>query len=67
MRLGAAICPGTAARPDIVAGGATNTQVARRLVLSEGTVKWHVKNILRKLGVPNRAAAVSYWLAAQQN
>ena len=51
----------------LVAGGATNTQVARRLVLSEGTVKWHVKNILRKLGVPNRAAAVSHWLAAQQN
>jgi DNA-binding NarL/FixJ family response regulator len=51
----------------LVAGGATNRQVARRLVLSEGTVKWHVKDILRKLGVPNRAAAVSYWLAAPQN
>lgn len=51
----------------LVAGGDTNIQVARRLVVSEGTVKWHIKNILRKLGAPNRAAAVSYWLAAQQS
>ena len=48
---------------ELVAQGDTNTQVARRLVLSEGTVKWHMKNILRKLGAPNRAAAVSAWLS----
>ena len=47
---------------ELVARGDTNTQIARRLVLSEGTVKWHMKNILRKLGAPNRAAAVSAWL-----
>jgi DNA-binding CsgD family transcriptional regulator len=48
---------------ELVARGDTNTQVARRLVMSEGTVKWHMKNILRKLGAPNRAAAVSAWLS----
>ena len=48
---------------ELVARGDTNTQVARRLVVSEGTVKWHMKNILRKLGAPNRAAAVSAWLS----
>jgi LuxR family transcriptional regulator, regulator of acetate metabolism len=31
-------------------------------VISEGTVKSHVKNICRKLRVSNRAAAVSKYL-----
>lgn len=47
---------------ELVARGDTNAQVARQLFLTEGTVKWHVKNILRKLDAPNRAAAVSTWL-----
>lgn len=58
-------CPLTERERDImerVARGDTNAQVARQLYLSEGTVKWHVKNILRKLEAPNRAAAVSSWL-----
>jgi DNA-binding NarL/FixJ family response regulator len=42
--------------------GHTNGQIARRLVISEGTVKSHVKNILRKLDAANRAEAVSRWL-----
>ncbi|SBW21641.1 hypothetical protein FDG2_2075 [Candidatus Protofrankia californiensis] len=47
---------------DLMAKGATNAEIARRLVISEGTAKWHVKNVLRKLNAANRAAAVSYWL-----
>jgi DNA-binding NarL/FixJ family response regulator len=43
----------------LVADGRTNLQVARELVLSEHTVHRHVGNILRKLGLPSRAAAAS--------
>jgi DNA-binding CsgD family transcriptional regulator/tetratricopeptide (TPR) repeat protein len=41
----------------LLAEGQTNQQIARRLVVSEHTVHRHVTNILRKLGVPTRAAA----------
>lgn len=44
-----------------MAAGDTNARTARRLVISEGTVKSHVKHILRKLGAANRAEAVSLW------
>jgi DNA-binding NarL/FixJ family response regulator len=47
----------------LMAAGDTNTRIASRLVLSEGTVKTHVRNILRKLGAANRAEAVSRWLS----
>ena len=42
-----------------MAQGLTNADIARELVLSEGTVKFHVKNILRKLHAANRAEAAS--------
>jgi LuxR family transcriptional regulator, regulator of acetate metabolism len=42
--------------------GETNGAIARALVVSEGTVKFHVKNILRKLRVANRAEATSRYL-----
>jgi LuxR family maltose regulon positive regulatory protein len=38
--------------------GYTNPQVAEHLYVSLATVKKHVSNLLRKLGVPNRAEAV---------
>lgn len=38
--------------------GLTNREVARRLYISEGTVKSHVHQILRKLNVRNRKEAV---------
>lgn len=46
----------------LMAGGATNAMIAEQLVLSEGTVKSHVKRILRKLHAANRAEAVSRFL-----
>jgi DNA-binding CsgD family transcriptional regulator len=46
----------------LMVGGVTNAGIAKDLVLSEGTVKFHVKNILRKLHVANRAEATSRYL-----
>lgn len=43
----------------LVAGGLGDRQIAERLTLSEHTVHRHVSNILTKLGVPSRAAAVA--------
>ena len=43
----------------LVAEGRTNRDIAKRLVLSEHTINRHVANILRKLGLPSRAAAAS--------
>ena len=42
--------------------GETNAEIARTLIVSEGTVKFHVKNILRKMNVANRAEATSQYL-----
>ncbi|MFI6858567.1 response regulator [Streptomyces sp. NPDC050421] len=42
-----------------VAAGATNREVAARLLISEGTVKTHLLNVYGKFGVNDRAAAVA--------
>jgi DNA-binding NarL/FixJ family response regulator len=42
----------------LIAGGATNREIAQRLYLSPHTVKEHTSAIYRKLGVRNRAEAV---------
>ncbi len=41
------------------ARGRTNAQIARRLGITEDTVKSHMRHILSKLDVPNRAAATT--------
>jgi DNA-binding NarL/FixJ family response regulator len=46
----------------LLAAGHTNAGIGERLVISEGTVKSHVKHILRKLRANNRAEAVSKYL-----
>ncbi|MFI8975335.1 LuxR C-terminal-related transcriptional regulator [Nocardia asteroides] len=46
----------------LLAEGDSNARIARRLTISEGTVKTHITRILRKLGAANRAEAVSIWL-----
>lgn len=64
----------TAAEPDaltdrerevlelMVEGVVSNRKLAKRLNLSENTVKFHVRNILDKLHLHNRAEAVGYAL-----
>ena len=44
----------------LAAGGATNGQIARGLWVTEQTVKFHLSNIYRKLGVGNRTEATRY-------
>lgn len=44
---------------DLLAAGHTNAQIARRLGVSEGTVRTHLENIYRRLGVTSRVAAVN--------
>lgn len=46
----------------LIAGGATNREIAGQLFISENTVNYHVKNILSKLHIRNRAQAVAYAL-----
>jgi DNA-binding NarL/FixJ family response regulator len=43
----------------LVADGATNQVAARRLLVSETTIKTHLLHIYTKLGVRDRAAAVA--------
>jgi DNA-binding CsgD family transcriptional regulator/GAF domain-containing protein len=42
-----------------LAAGKTNAQIAVSLFVAEGTVKTHVKHVLRKLGAANRTDAVA--------
>jgi DNA-binding NarL/FixJ family response regulator len=64
------VAPGTASEPGLtereltilaaVAGGLTTKAISGELWVSEHTVKFHLTNIYRKLGVSNRSGAVRY-------
>ncbi|MET9273942.1 LuxR C-terminal-related transcriptional regulator [Kribbella sp. NPDC003557] len=43
----------------LVADGHSNTQIAHRLFVAEGTVRKHLENIYERLGVTSRTAAVA--------
>lgn len=45
----------------LVAEGLTNAQIAERLVVSQETVKFHLRNIYQKLGVSTRTEAAAYY------
>ena len=51
----------------LVAEGFSNAEIASRLYLTESTVKWHVRKILRALGVSNRAQAVARYLSGRSS
>jgi DNA-binding CsgD family transcriptional regulator len=51
----------------LLAAGCTNTAIARRLMIAEGTAKKHVFHVLRKLNVANRSEAVARWFRAREN
>jgi DNA-binding NarL/FixJ family response regulator len=46
----------------LIVSGQSNGAIAGRLVISEGTVKSHVKQILRKTGAANRSEAIARYL-----
>jgi DNA-binding NarL/FixJ family response regulator len=46
----------------LMATGATNSRIAEQLVITDGTVKSHVKRILRKLRSANRSEAIARYL-----
>jgi DNA-binding CsgD family transcriptional regulator len=49
----------------LVARGRTNREIAEELVLSEHTVRRHLQNTFRKIGVSTRAAATAHVLEHQ--
>lgn len=51
----------------LVAEGLSNAEIGSRLYLTESTIKWHVRKILRALGVANRAQAVARYLSARSS
>ncbi|HLZ56733.1 MAG TPA: response regulator transcription factor [Ktedonosporobacter sp.] len=44
----------------LIASGATNREIASQLIISEGTVKNHISNILSRLGLRDRTQAAIY-------
>jgi DNA-binding CsgD family transcriptional regulator len=48
-----------------IAAGKTNAQIAASLYVTEGTIKSHVKHILRKMGASNRTEAVAKYHRAR--
>ncbi|MBO0868508.1 MAG: LuxR family transcriptional regulator [Micromonosporaceae bacterium] len=49
---------------ELVAEGLSNRQIGTRLLISEHTVDTHIRNILTKLGVNNRAQ-IAAWMSTQ--
>ncbi|MGO9497858.1 MAG: PAS domain S-box protein [Solirubrobacteraceae bacterium] len=50
----------------LIAQGHTNAAIAQQLFVTEGTIKWHVKQILAKTNSSNRAEAIARVLGAPQ-
>jgi DNA-binding CsgD family transcriptional regulator len=52
---------------ELIAEGLSNRQIAARLVISPKTVKNHIWNLYRRMGVRGRGQAVSRWREVHQN
>lgn len=52
---------------ELMVKGESNGQIAQQLFVSEGTVKFHVKNILRKTGARNRSELTAQYLRQALN
>ena len=48
----------------LIAQGMSNKAIAQTLSVNANTVKYHIRNILQKLGVQNRTEAVTYAIRA---
>lgn len=46
---------------ECIAKGLTNPEIARKLNVSDNTVRFHLKNIFSKLGVSNRTEAAAWY------
>jgi DNA-binding NarL/FixJ family response regulator len=57
---GSALSEREAAVLEAVARGLSNREIGRRLWISEQTVKFHLRNIYRKLGISSRTEAARY-------
>jgi LuxR family maltose regulon positive regulatory protein len=44
---------------NLIIAGHSNQEIAKALVISIGTAKWHVHNILQKMGVSTRSQAIA--------
>jgi LuxR family maltose regulon positive regulatory protein len=44
---------------NLIVAGMSNQEIADELVISVGTAKWHVHNVLQKLGAKNRSQAIA--------
>ena len=58
------LTPREAGIVQLLADGLSNKQIARRLVITDATVKNHVHNILEKLDVSSRGGAAAYFRRA---
>jgi DNA-binding CsgD family transcriptional regulator len=52
---------------ELMVKGESNGHIANQLFVSEGTVKFHVKNILRKMGARNRAELTAQYFRVALN